>query len=93
MEYCSRCMEPCPLNQTLYGEPLCEDCWDEYIESEQGKIEYFVLIANGAEDIRAFDADHLGEIISSWNKNKYNIILDEDEIEELEEIAFHIGLL
>lgn len=37
MEYCSRCMAPEPLNQTAYGNHLCDDCWDEYINSEQGK--------------------------------------------------------
>ena len=93
MEYCSRCMAPEPLNQTVYGNHLCDDCWDEYINSEQGKVEYFILITNGAESISAFDADALGEIVVSWKNNKHLINLDEDEIEEIEAAAFKLGIL
>lgn len=93
MEFCTRCMSPEPLNQTAYGNPLCDECWDEYLDSNQGKVEYFLNIVRGQEDVRSFDADFLFTVIRSWNAYKNLLDLSEAEIAEYEEIAFHIGLL
>lgn len=92
MEYCSKCMKP-RFIKNAYGETLCEECWEEYLTTEQGKVEHFIYLVEGKGRVKSYDADALGEIVVSWKNNKHLINLDEDEIEEIEAAAFKLGIL
>ena len=47
MGYCADCdTHHRDLKRTAYGDYLCEDCWDDYLNTDAGKVEYFVDICN-----------------------------------------------
>lgn len=79
--------------KTSYGDLLCEDCWDEYICTEAGLLEYLVAICNGACYIGDFDADFLGEVVKSYKINYAQLDLTEEQRHELESKAKELGLL
>lgn len=58
---------------TAYGEAICEDCWDEYICSKEGKLEYLIGIIRGDYPATEFDDDFLREAVESWNENKNRV--------------------
>ena len=79
--------------KTSYGDLLCEDCWDDYICTEAGLLEYLVAICNGACYIGDFDADFLGEVVKSYKINYDKLDLTEERRLELEKKAKDFGLL
>lgn len=93
ISFCTKCLRMENIKRNIYGEALCEDCWDDYINSDRGKIEYFIDIVNDKVDMNYFDADFLGEVVQSWLTNKHLIGLTEKELVEAEVIAFFLGLL
>lgn len=58
---------------TAYGDAICEDCWDEYICTKEGKVEYMLGICRNDYPAVEFDDDFLKEVAQSWEDNK-NII-------------------
>lgn len=55
---------------TAYGDAICEDCWDEYICTNEGKVEYLLGICRGDYPAAEFDDDFLKEVAQSWEENK-----------------------
>ena len=55
---------------TAYGDTVCEYCWDEYICSKEGKLEYLIGICKGDYPAIEFDNEFLREAVESWNENK-----------------------
>jgi hypothetical protein len=62
------------VQKNVYGKYLCADCWATYLTSEEGLVEYYLGIANGAYSDDSFSAADLASIVSSWaaNKNRLN---------------------
>lgn len=93
MEFCSKCgcstYEPI---KTAFGDSLCEDCWDEYINSDRGLIEYFRSICE-EENPEEYDADFLCSVKRAWNEYSNDVYLTGQDIYELEKKAREIGLL
>jgi hypothetical protein len=69
--------------KTAYGDWLCEDCWDEYILTEAGLLEYLIGICYGDYPMSDFDADFLGRVIMSWIHNSNNLDLTVEQREEI----------
>ena len=93
---CTNCFRPedeCELLKNAYGDWLCEDCWDEYINTDEGKVEYFINICLNGEPIEDFDADFLGEATQSFLKNASELDLEPAQILDLENRAAELGLL
>lgn len=70
MVRCNKCDKV--LGETLvtaFGEVLCEDCWDEYICTPTGKVEYILGIARGDYPAAEFDDDFLKSAAKSWTEN------------------------
>lgn len=83
---CDKCLTPSAdriLN--VYGALLCEDCWDDYICTPEGKVEYLVGIARADYPASEFDADFLGYALVQWHKNRNQLDISEEEIEEIED--------
>ena len=55
---------------TAFGEVLCEDCWDNYICTREGKLEYLLGICKGDYPASEFDQEFLREAAESWNENR-----------------------
>lgn len=79
--------------KTAYGDFLCEDCWDDYICTQAGKLEYLIGICRGEYPASDFDADFLGEVAVSWMINYNKLDLTPQERSEIEEEARRLGLL
>lgn len=78
---------------TAYGALLCEDCWDDYLFTPEGKVEYLFGIARGDYPATEFDADFLGFAAVQWQKNKNQFDIGDEEIARLETILKQLGLL
>ena len=78
---------------TAYGVNLCEDDWDEYIQTSFGKIEYFISVCAGEIPVSLLDAELLGEATVSWLKNREITSLSRKQKNCYELIAKQLGLL
>lgn len=88
---CMCCTKPeTKLLTTAYGEMLCEDCWFDYLFTDQGMIEHFIWLVTGKALVSWYDADFLGGVLKSWQENKERLNLDKEVIEEFDEVAFHL---
>lgn len=91
---CANCEEnKVELLKTAYGDYICEDCWNEYINTETGKLEYLIGICNGDYPMEDFDADFLGSVVVSWMINYSMLDLTPQERFDIEEKARKLGLL
>lgn len=79
--------------KTAYGDFLCEDCWDEYICSDTGKLEYLIGICREDYPMSDFDAEFLGEVARSWMIHYNMLDLTPQERFEIEEKAHELGIL
>lgn len=79
--------------QTAYGYYLCENCWDEYINTDAGRIEYLIGICNGELPIEEFDADFLCEVAKSWRTHSRQLIRGSQYALEIENKAKELGIL
>lgn len=94
MSICEKC-EKCTGDVfiSVFEETLCEDCWDDYLMTDRGKLEYFIGIAKGEVPMSDYDADFLGHIITCWNKYKGELDYFKSIIDSVEKQAKDIGLL
>lgn len=81
------------LIKTAYGDWLCEDCWDEYICTDTGRLEYFIGFCREDYHPDEFDADFVGEVIKSWKLNYNMLDLTPQRRFEIEEKARELGLI
>lgn len=94
MGYCANCdTHHKELLKTAYGDFLCVDCWDEYINTDTGRLEYLIGICNGDYPVDEFDADFLGEVAKSYRIHYAMLDLTPSQRLELENKARALGLL
>lgn len=91
---CDKCGTPASdMILNVYGALLCEECWDEYICTPEGKVEYLVGIAKADYPASEFDADFLGFALVQWYKNRNQLDISDDEIAEIENKLKQINLM
>lgn len=78
---------------TAYGENRCEYCWDDYLMTDKGKVEYLIGICEGDYPMSDFDADFLGHVAVCWNKHKESLDLSIPKVIEIETKAEQLGIL
>jgi hypothetical protein len=86
-DHCGEAFRDDDLIGTVYCDFICEDCWEEYINSEDGLAEYFIKIANEEMLPSDFSIDNLTKIAMVWKEAKeaHELIgLADDAIEEYE---------
>lgn len=82
---CDKCLTPSfDLILNVYGAMLCSDCWDEYICTPAGKVEYLIGIARADYPASEFDADFICFAVHQWYKNRNQLDISDVEIEEIE---------
>jgi len=79
--------------KTAYGDFLCEDCWDDYICSDAGRLEYLIGICYGELPLEEFDADFLYEVAKSYRLNYEKLDLTAEQLTEIEQKAMALGIL
>lgn len=80
------------LITNVYGQTLCEDCWFDYLFTDDGMIEHFIWLVTGKALVDWYDADFLGEVVNSWNNNKHLLGWSEEVIDEFEAIAICLNI-
>ena len=95
MKHCIKCNRKVDdLFESLYGETMCEFCWDDYLMTDKGKVEYLVGIVRGDYPMDYFDADFLGHVAVCWKKYRAEILpLTLSEIQVIDAKAKALGLL
>jgi hypothetical protein len=94
MGYCANCETyHSELLKTAYGDFLCVDCWDEYINTDTGRLEYLIGICHEDYPVTDFDAEFLGEVAKSWSLNYSMLDLTPIERLAIEEKARELGIL
>lgn len=78
---------------TAYGTELCEDCWDDYLMTDEGKVEYLIGLCNGDYSMEEFDADFLGHVVVCWNTYRERFTMTIGDICRVESFARTHGLL
>lgn len=81
------------LLKTAYGDFLCEDCWDDYICSDAGRLEYFIGFCREDYHPDEFDADFVYEAIKSYKINYNMLDFTEEQRYKLESKAKELGLI
>ena len=81
------------LLKTAYGDFICEDCWDDYISTDAGLLEYLIGICNEDYPMSEFDSDFLGEVAVSWKANAHKLNFTPEERFQIEEKARKLKLL
>lgn len=94
MKHCVKCgKETEAILTTVYGEDRCELCYDDYLMTDKGKVEYFVGICHGDYPMSDFDADFLGFLSVCWKKYREELNLSPKDISLIEAEATRLGLL
>ena len=82
---CDKCLTRASnLILNTYGVLLCEECWDEYINTPAGKVEYLIGIAKAEYPASEFSADFICYTVIQWYKNRSQLDMSDKEIEEIE---------
>lgn len=79
--------------KTAYGDYLCENCWDDYINTETGRLEYLIGICRGDYPADEFDSEFLGEVAKSYMINYNMLDFTPQQRAEIEEKARELGIL
>lgn len=79
--------------KTAYGDLLCENCWDDYICTETGRLEYFIGFCREDYHPDEFDADFVYEAVKSYRINYEKLDFTTEQRTELENKAKELGLL
>ena len=94
MSVCAKCgKRTYDILETAYGEKRCEDCWDDYLMTDAGKVEYFIGIVRGDYPMSDFDADFLGFVSVCWMKYRAQLNLSIAEVNQMEAKARALGIL
>ena len=94
MNVCEKCgKKTYDLLTTVYGDIRCEDCWDDYLMTDRGKVEYFVGICREDYPMSDYDDDFLGRISSCWKQYCSEVALPPSEIRKIVAKAKTLGLL
>ena len=79
--------------KTAYGDTLCAECWDNYINTDNGRLEYLIGICNGDYPVDEFDAEFLGTVAISYMTHYDLLDFTEEQRLKLEEKAKELGIL
>jgi DNA-directed RNA polymerase subunit RPC12/RpoP len=91
---CIKCGKPLgTFIETAYGEHRCEGCYDDYLMTDKGKVEYLISFVSGELDMKDYDADFLGHVAVCWVKYRDEINRTLKDLYEIEAKAKCLGLL
>ena len=94
MKCCVKCgKETENILTTVFGEDRCEFCYDDYLMTDKGKVEYFVGIVTGDLLMEDYDADFLIHVAACWKKYRDELFLSIKTIRLVELEAVELGLL
>ncbi len=94
MKTCKKCGKPLgSYTTTAYGEDRCELCFEDYLMTDRGKVEYLLGLTTGELDIKDYDADFLGHVAVCWMKYRSDLNMTLQGIRETEEKAKQLGIL
>jgi DNA-directed RNA polymerase subunit RPC12/RpoP len=90
---CTKCgKEVEKLLTTAYGDKRCEACYDDYLMTDRGKVEYLIGLAMGEYPAASFDAEFLGHVWLCWKNYRDELNLTMKEIKNIEGLVEMFGL-
>lgn len=74
------------LTSNIFGENLCDDCWDEFISTERGLVDLYELVAKGNPRLLGtYNAhDREAEVSAAWNKYRKDFKYPKEKIARIE---------
>jgi phage FluMu protein Com len=94
MERCEKCGKILgEYFKTAYGEKRCANCYDDYLMTDKGKVEYLIGIVKGDFPMEHYDADFLGWVAACWKKYRDELPMSNKVLAEIEVQAAYLGLL
>lgn len=90
---CDGCKAETVLHKNAYGMYLCADCWNDYLTTLNGQVEYVIGLASGEYKIAAFSEKDRKFIVEAWNMFKDKLGKTEEELLLIEEAAKATGLV
>lgn len=90
---CNNCNADTILHKNAYGQYLCADCWNNYLTTVNGQVEYVIGLATGEYKITAFSEKDRKWIAEAWNTYKANLGKTEEELLTIETAAKEAGLV
>lgn len=93
MSCCVKCGKPVEkLMVTAYGDMRCPDCFDDYLMTDRGKVEYFIGLTTDELNLNDYDADFLGHVAVCWKKYRAHLDLTIAEVKLIEAKAKDMGI-
>ena len=89
---CSGCGTETSLHKNAYGLYLCTDCWNRYLTTMTGQVEYVIGLASGEYKITTFSDSDRVSIVRAWSLYKDQLGKTEEELLAIEEAAKKAGL-
>lgn len=82
---CDKCFKQCDDSHlSIYGILMCEDCWDDYLFTDYGMVEYLVGLVRGIYRLEDFDAEFLSLALTQWEANKNQFDIQPQEVLNIE---------
>lgn len=83
-EVCDELVDYSKNITNIFGEEMCEDCFDDFLDTDRGYAEIFFHHCEGFSKGDFADADDVNNMIVNWNKYKHELDFSEEEIEQYE---------
>ena len=78
---------------TVYGDRYCDSCYDEYLFSNAGKLEYLASLVRGEMSVDMLDAETLCDIAVAWENYHHLLQVSLDEFVALEAKMKELNLI
>lgn len=72
---CDACNEKPFKVLTAYGEHLCTECNDKYLDSEKGKLELFIRLAIDNANASSYTPQEVYDAAMSWSNHRVDLPL------------------
>lgn len=85
--FCPECDELVDYSKNItniFGEEMCEDCFDDFLDTDRGYAEIFFHHCEGFSEGDFADADDVNKMIASWKKYRHELNFSEEEIKQYE---------
>lgn len=90
---CDCCKAETALLKNAYGQYLCTDCWNDYLTTERGQVEYVIGATSGEYKGEAFSHIDRRYITNAWNEHSDELGKTAAELEAIEKAAEDAGII
>lgn len=89
---CDCCKSEAVLYKNAYGQYLCTDCWNDYLTSDRGQVEYMIGVASGEYKRSSFSNEDCTAIQLAWFAYQDELGKTAEELSLIEAAARDAGM-